>query len=642
MKSKAHRLKKLDISHNQFLFKRIDATYVDQMKKTAYARESAPGDELGLAGRLKGGVDSGLETQTSLVSIASLESMTDQERISTAQELWDQAVDLLHPRPGETSAAAFQRQVEGYACMARAHVLEPTRLYDDALVIFQQAENASEAYRLLQQELALNPYNTRAAQLLNDVHAALEEQDPAAAEMIESLELRARKDLLKLDLAARRLAAEKITGHWAKSDDTEVWVSGPWEKMTWLSRLTFVLLDEDAQEVQQEAFATEAVKYSTAELDEDIKMRQLYAQNEHDEMVKKEEMMDSRGWASFCTTFCMSAIEEFTATHIDWGPRQLEIFSEAISWKDATGKLCSNPALKRVTVASTTNVDSKIELDSHGEYLTLVDAGLSPAEGPLLQAWLEKRRPAEVDLRLELSMMDDKSLYQRAVDAGTDNQHLDEIDDLPASAHKTHLIDLIVSTEIRPKSPPSRSQSPHNDSLALRGVNLSRNRGLFGMQKDEDQTWVPDVHLKAFRSLCAAAFTCAIKEMNLVDTGMGSRAVRTLSSRRLFSEQLEILTLSSSVAPQLTTEEIAAEGKAADVRKSTRFSPPWPKRGIHNGAGYFTLEICQELMLTGAGLSSADMPVISAWIAKPEMSGNELQNGQLRLIDLSKTSSSAR
>ena len=97
--------------------------------------------------------------------------------------------------------------------------------------------------------------------------------------------------------------------------------------------------------------------------------------------VKSEAFMDSRGWESFCAAFCQSTIEEFAATHIDWGPRQLEIFAHAISFKDAAGKLQSNPALKQITVASTYNAELQIKLDMKSSYLELVDGGIGPSEG---------------------------------------------------------------------------------------------------------------------------------------------------------------------------------------------------------------------------------------------------------------------
>jgi len=202
--------------------------------------------------------------------------------------------------------------------------------------------------------------------------------------------------------------------------------------------------------------------------------------------------------------------------------------------------------------------------------------------------------------------MDFEELLERANnlekdDCKVDTEALNYAGTLPQSSQKSYLTGLIVNAEVG--SPAQRPGSPkQEDETVLKGVNLSENRGLFGMRREEEpQDWVPDVHLKAFRDICGAAHTCGIKEINLAFTGMGPNAVRALSSRRLFTELLEVVTLSSTGLPQITADEIAAEVAAAEERKTVlKSSPPWPRRGVKNGAGFFTLEICNTPVSTHA------------------------------------------
>lgn len=71
-------------------------------------------EQLSLPDRLRGGLDI-VEARTSLVSVYSGDELTDKDRSSVAQEVWDKGVALLHPHAGETTIAALQRQV--HACM---------------------------------------------------------------------------------------------------------------------------------------------------------------------------------------------------------------------------------------------------------------------------------------------------------------------------------------------------------------------------------------------------------------------------------------------------------------------------------------------------------------------------------------------
>jgi len=177
--------------------------------------------------------------------------------------------------------------------------------------------------------------------------------------------------------------------------------------------------------------------------------------------------------------------------NIDWGPKQLAIMGEVISWLDETKIWRTNPHLKTLKVAATTAAkllggDSEakeIVLNTESESLQMENAGLSPVELHLLDAWLKKR--------------------------GIESKQL--------------------------------------EGPALKELNLSGNPLLFGMTKsssDGPDEYVSDVHLKTFRDLCDAAFTSEIIELALDDTGMGPKAVRALTRKPVF-QVLHKLTLST-------------------------------------------------------------------------------------------------
>ena len=528
----------LDISDNEYLFQRVEPDYVKKMKKTvaelperlkkyqdtlAAAKKKAL--QLGLAGRMKGGVDESVY----------------------AKALWHDAADLL----------AQNQDVAAFAKMQQANDLEPTRLFDDAM-----NEKPRMAYSKLQQAHALSPWDEKIVAEIRRCKIRLQESVDDW-QLAEDIEKKAHRKVLFLDQEARRLAVTKVSGHWGEHQ----WIAGPWEKMTWVSRLQYVQSDEDALEW------IELTKHHGDDVDEadvETKLRSEYSSAQKKQRVLDDEVNDARGWESFCASLRRSKVQEFTAKGIKWGPKHLQMLAEAIVWEEAKTRqgLDSNQSLQTVKVAAvkeptTVSEDGSlpmIVLDTEATDLNLQKAALSPVEVPLLMAWL-KKRGIEASAKTPLTGLDI-----------SDNPQLFGIEETAPAMAATD------STEAVP----------------------------------EKTTLLSDVHIKTFRDLCDAAFTSKICNLNLVNTGMGPKATRSLTSRPLFSV-LQKLTLSPL-------------GKGKQEGQPINDTDPVP--GEQPATQPYTLEVLptgsegeHHVDMSNKGIGPADVPVLAAWISRMDSSG---------------------